>query len=104
MTVLERKAKLASAILNDIDDDRFLDMEMLYNGLTIEDPIDWDDWEILVERIHRRRFPHYFGREPTREEVAESFRSLTDAQMKRLMQKAGILDEDGNIAEMYRPE
>ena len=28
MTVLERKAKLASAILNDIDEDRFVDVEM----------------------------------------------------------------------------
>jgi len=103
MTVLERKEKLASAILNDIDDDRFLDMEMLYNGLMIEDPIDWDDWEILIERLHKRRFPNYLGREPTVEEYREMLRSLTDAQRKRIMQKAGVLDEDGNIAEMYRP-
>ena len=103
MTVKERKAKLASAIMNDIDDERFVDMEMLYNGLTIEDPLDWDDWEILVEKIHKRRFP-YYGMEPTGEMIAESFRTLTDAQRKRIMQKAGILDKDGNIAEMYRPE
>ena len=104
MTVLERKAKLASAILNDIDDDRFVDMEMLYNGLTIKDPLDWNDWEVLIKRLHKRRFPHYLGREPTVEESAASFRSLTNAQRKRLLQKAGILDKDGNIAEMYRPE
>jgi len=104
MTVLERKAKLASAILNDIDEDRFVDMEMLYNGLMIEDPLEWKDWDNLIKRLHKRRFPYYLGREPTVKEHAESIRSLTPAQRKRILRNAGIIDEDGNIAEMYRPE
>jgi len=106
MTVLERKAKLASAILNDIDEDRFAEMEMFYKGLFCNDPYDpleRKTLDSLIERLHKRRFPHYLGREPTVEEFAESLRTLTDAQTKRLLQNAGVLDEDGNIAEMYRP-
>ena len=44
----------------------------------------------------------YTGREPTREEVAEKVKSLSFSDMKRILINAGIIDEEGNLTEIYR--
>jgi len=48
-------------------------------------------------------WPLYTGRIPTVEEFAESFKSLTPSQFDHLLVEAGIIDEDGNLTEIYRP-
>jgi len=51
------------------------------------------------------RWPLYTGisKEPTPEEFAEKIKSLSDSDIKRIMMRAGIIDRDGNLNEIYRP-
>jgi hypothetical protein len=51
---------------------------------------------------NKDRWPLYTGREPTLEEFEESIKSLTDADITRILTTAGIIDEDGNLTEIYR--
>jgi hypothetical protein len=49
-------------------------------------------------------WPLYTGRgtEPTPEECAKSMRALSNEEVKCLLQRAGILDEDGGLTSRYR--
>ena len=49
----------------------------------------------------RHSWPLYTGRIPTVEEAAESVKSLTPAQVDRILIDAGIFDEEGNLTEIY---
>ena len=52
--------------------------------------------------IPRMRFKKT-NREPTVEEFVERAKALTNLEMKKILQRAGILDRDGNLTEIYRP-
>jgi hypothetical protein len=69
---------------------------------------------ILDHRIERKsrsyngtcdkdRWPLYTGIKPTLRELDKSIKSLSDSDKRRILENAGIIDKDGNIAEMYRP-
>ena len=49
----------------------------------------------------KHSWPLYTGRIPTVEEAAESVKSLTPAQVDRILIDAGIIDEEGNLTEIY---
>ena len=49
----------------------------------------------------KHSWPLYSGRIPTVEEAAKSVKSLTSAQRKCILINAGIIDEDGNLTEIY---
>jgi len=49
----------------------------------------------------RSSWPLYSGKIPTVEEAAESVKSLTSADIDRILINAGIIDEEGNLTEIY---
>ena len=46
-------------------------------------------------------WPLYSGKEPTLEELSKSVKSLTSADVDRILMNAGIIDENGNFTEIY---
>ena len=50
----------------------------------------------------RHSWPLRTGREPTTEEFAESVKKLTKEDRRLLLERAGIIDKDGNLTEQYR--
>jgi len=43
------------------------------------------------------------GKEPSVEEFADSIKSMSYSDMKRVLVNAGIIDEEGNYTEIYKP-
>ena len=68
------------------------------NDVTLGRKIRRDQTGVPVERRFKKT-----NREPTVEEFVERAKALTNLEMKKILQRAGILDRDGNLTEIYRP-
>jgi len=50
----------------------------------------------------KHSWPLYSGKEPSIEELSESVKSLTSADIDSILRNAGIIDEEGNFTEIYK--
>ena len=57
-----------------------------------------------MRNIDRSSWPLYTGgKEPSVEEFADSIKSMSYSDMKYVLISAGIIDEEGNLTEIYKP-